>query len=86
MELLGDYRDLLQTKDIAGAHDGVERAKAGAVAIDAVCGYACLQQGFFEVRSLIVALDVVIATYQQVIDFARLKEFDGGAQAAVELD
>ena len=86
VELLGNDRNLLQAKDIAGAHDGVERTKAGAVAIHSVGGDACLQQGFFEVRGLVVALDVVVATYQQVIDFARLKKLGGSAQAAIELD
>lgn len=66
MELLGHDHDLLQPEDVAGAHDRIQRPEPGAVAIHSVRRDACLQQAFFHVRGFVIALGVVVATYQKM--------------------
>ena len=84
MKFLRDHGQLPDAKDIAGAHNRIKRPKSGTIAVNSLGRHTRLQQAVSHIGGLIVALGVVVAADQEIIDLARLKQLYGRMNAAVE--
>ena len=85
VEVLGNDGDIVLAKDFFDTDDRVQCAEAGIIQVDAISGNAFFDEGVFHVGGLVVALRVVVAADDQVVDFIVKEKTCGGAHAIFEI-